>query len=73
MRKRFTAWQRVLHWLMAICILAMLFIAVGMVSTIKPIYLTLVSIHKPLGIAILVLALVRLALRLRYGCAVAAG
>jgi len=64
---RFTAWQRLLHWLMAICILAMLFIGVGMVSTIRPIYLTLVSIHKPLGIAILVLALVRLALRLRYG------
>ena len=34
---------------MAICILAMLFIGVRMVSTIKPIYLTLVSIHKPLG------------------------
>ena len=32
-----------------------------------PKYLTLVSIHKPLGIAILVLALTRLALRLRYG------
>jgi cytochrome b561 len=64
---RFTAWQRLLHWLMAICILAMLFIGVGMLSTIKPIYLTLVSIHKPLGITILVLALVRLALRLRYG------
>ena len=28
-------------------------------------YLTLVSIHKPLGIAILVLALIRLAVRLR--------
>ena len=67
MRKRFTASQRLLHWLMAICILAMLFIGVGMVSTIKPIYLTLVSIHKPLGIAVLVLALIRLALRLRYG------
>ena len=65
--ERFTGWQRLLHWLMAICVLAMLFIGVGMVSTIKPIYLTLVSIHKPLGIAILVLALVRLALRLRYG------
>jgi cytochrome b561 len=64
---RFTGWQRFLHWLMAACILAMLFIGVGMVSTIKPIYLTLVSIHKPLGSAILVLALVRLALRLRYG------
>jgi cytochrome b561 len=64
---RFTAWQRVLHWLMAACILAMLFIGVGMVSTVKPTYLTLVSIHKPLGIAILVLVLIRLALRLRYG------
>ena len=52
---------------MAVCILAMLFIGVGMVSTIRPIYLTLVSIHKPLGIAILMLALIRLALRLRYG------
>ena len=66
-RARFTAWQRLLHWLMAICNLAMLFIGVGMVSTIKPTYLTLVSIHKPLGIAILALAVVRLALRLRYG------
>jgi len=65
--KRFTLLQRLLHWLMAICILAMLFIGVGMVSTVMPKYLTLVSIHKPLGIAILVLAVVRLATRLRYG------
>lgn len=66
-RRRFTVLQRLLHWLMAICILAMLFIGVGMVSTIMPKYLELVSIHKPLGIAILVLALVRLAVRLVYG------
>lgn len=52
---------------MAICILAMLFIGVGMVSTVMPKYLTLVSIHKPLGIAILVLALIRLVVRLIYG------
>lgn len=65
--QRFAASQRLLHWLMAICILAMLFIGVGMVSTIAPKYLTLVQIHKPLGIAILVLALIRLALRIRYG------
>src|SRR5262245_55116553 len=65
--QRFSLLQRLLHWLMAICILAMLFIGVGMVSTVMPKYLTLVSIHKPLGIAILVLALVRLALRLHYG------
>jgi cytochrome b561 len=65
--RRFTALQRLLHWLMAVCILAMLFIGVGMVSTIMPKYLTLVSIHKPLGMAILALALIRLAVRLRYG------
>jgi cytochrome b561 len=65
--RRFTPLQRLLHWLMATCILAMLFIGVGMVSTVMPKYLTLVSIHKPLGIAILTLALIRLALRLRYG------
>jgi cytochrome b561 len=64
---RFTPLQRVLHWLMAICILAMLFIGVGMVSTVSPDYLTLVSIHKPLGILILLLALLRLAVRWRYG------
>jgi cytochrome b561 len=66
-RRRFTVPQRILHWLMAVCILAMLFIGVGMVSTVMPKYLTLVSIHKPLGIAILFLALVRLAVRLAYG------
>jgi len=64
---RFSLLQRSLHWLMAICILSMLFIGVGMVTTVMPKYLTLVSIHKPLGIAILVLALIRLAVRLRYG------
>ena len=66
-RRRFTPLQRLLHWLMAACILAMLFIGVGMVSTIEPKYLTLVAIHKPLGLAILVLALIRLVVRLRNG------
>ena len=66
-RERFTVIQRLLHWLMAVSVLTMLFVGVGMVSTIKPKYLTLVSIHKRIGIAILVLALIRLAVRLRYG------
>src|SRR5580693_6520611 len=65
--QRFTPLQRLLHWLMAVCILAMLFIGVGMVSTTMPKYLPLVAIHKTLGIAILILALIRLAVRLRYG------
>jgi cytochrome b561 len=64
---RFTALQRLLHWLMAICILAMLFIGVGMVSTVMPKYVPLLATHKTLGIAILVLALLRIAVRLRSG------
>jgi cytochrome b561 len=70
LRQRFTPLQRLLHWLMAVCILAMLFVGVGMVSTITPKYLTLLSIHKSLGITILVLALIRLAARLHYGAPV---
>ena len=66
-RTRFAAPQRFLHWFMAACILSMLFIGVGMVSTVAPKYLTLVQIHKPLGVAILVLVLIRLALRFYYG------
>jgi cytochrome b561 len=65
--QRFTPLQRTLHWIMALCILTMLFIGVGMASTVAPEYLTLVAIHKPLGILILVLALIRLVVRLRYG------
>jgi cytochrome b561 len=65
--QRFTPLQRALHWLMAVCILAMLFIGVGMVSSIAPKYLTLIAIHKSLGAAILLLALIRLAVRWRYG------
>lgn len=65
--KRFSPLQRLLHWLMALCILAMLFIGVGMVSTVAPAYVPLVTTHKTLGVAILVLALIRLAVRLRHG------
>jgi len=64
---RFTVLQRSLHWLMAACILAMFFIGVGMVSTVMPKYIPLLATHKTLGMAILVLALIRLVVRLRYG------
>jgi cytochrome b561 len=66
-RDGFSGTQRVLHWLMAIMVLAMLFIGVSMVSTLKPRFLILISIHKPLGIAILVLAVLRLGVRLWLG------
>jgi cytochrome b561 len=65
--QRFTPLQRTLHWIMAACILAMFFIGVGMVSSIMPKYLPLISVHKSLGILILILALIRLVVRLNYG------
>jgi cytochrome b561 len=60
---RFALFQRLLHWLMAVGIIAMLFIGVGMVSTITPKYLPL----RSLGVALLLLVPIRLALRLYYG------
>ena len=65
--RHFHPLQRLVHWLMAVAIIAMLFIGVGMVSTVTPLHLTLIGIHRPLGIAILVLAVLRLVLRLTYG------
>lgn len=61
----FNALARGLHWLMAAMILAMLFVGVGMVTSLahRP---ALVSLHRPLGIAILLLAIVRLVNRLRH-------
>jgi cytochrome b561 len=60
---RFSGLQRLLHWLMALMVLTMLFVGVSMVSTLKPFFLTLISIHKPLGISILALAVLRLIVR----------
>lgn len=54
---------RVVHWLMAIAILTMLFIGVAMVSTVSSLHALMVSLHKPLGLMILLLVLVRLWLR----------
>jgi len=62
----FTLPARVLHWLMAAMILAMLFIGVGMVASVSERHEWLLRIHKPLGIAILILAVLRLAVRLRH-------
>ncbi len=62
----FTLPARVLHWLMAVLIVAMLFIGVGMVASVSARHAWLLAIHKPLGIAILILAIVRLAVRLRH-------
>ncbi|MFG1463176.1 cytochrome b [Xanthobacter sp. DSM 24535] len=56
---RFSIPSRILHWAMAAMILAMLFIGIGMVASLAD-YHWLVSIHRPLGIAILILVTIRL-------------
>jgi len=55
---RHDAFARALHWTMAVLILAMLFVGVAMVSsmTLRP---SLLMLHRPIGIALLVLVVVR--------------
>lgn len=62
---RFNVTARLLHWLMAPLILAMLFVGVAMMASVqnRP---WMVALHRPLGAAILVLALIRLINRLRH-------
>jgi cytochrome b561 len=62
--QRFNPLARLLHWTMAVLILAMLLIGIGMVSTVSPRYHELLSIHRSMGVVILVLAAVRLLNRL---------
>jgi cytochrome b561 len=57
---RFPAASRLLHWMMAPMIVAMLFIGVGMAASVSARYDLLVSIHRPLGIAIFVLCVIRI-------------
>jgi cytochrome b561 len=62
-RTRFALQSRILHWLMAVLLLTMLFIGAAMVASLGD-YSRLVSIHRPLGVLILILAVIRLANRL---------
>jgi len=56
---QFALQSRILHWLMAVMLLTMLFIGVTMVASLGN-YPKLVAIHRPLGIMILILAVIRL-------------
>src|SRR6266478_7333540 len=56
---QFALRSRILHWLMAVMLLTMLFIGVTMVASLGN-YHKLVAIHRPLGIMILILAIIRL-------------
>ena len=63
--RQFHAFSRLLHWTMAAMVLTMLGIGVAMVASLAN-YHVLVSIHRPLGIAILILVVVRFANRLLH-------
>lgn len=65
-RRYFVAPLRLLHWLMALMILSMLFLGAGMVTSLahRP---WMIDLHRPLGMAILLLVVVRLVIRLKYG------
>lgn len=60
----FHPFARLLHWLMAVLILAMLFIGVSMVADLSLRHPLLISLHKATGLALLVLVVLRIAVRL---------
>jgi cytochrome b561 len=66
-RTHFSPLARLLHWTMAPLIIAMLFIGVGMVATVSSAHNTLIAIHRPLGIALLLLVVLRAGVRLTRG------
>jgi cytochrome b561 len=61
-RTQFTALMRILHWTMAAMVLTMLGVGLAMVASLAD-YHVLVSIHRPLGVAILILVVVRFVVR----------
>src|SRR6516164_7499893 len=61
-RTQFTVLMRILHWTMAAMVLTQLGVGVTMVASLAD-YHVLVSIHRPLGVAILILVIVRFVVR----------
>lgn len=62
---RFALPSRILHWLMAPMVIAQLLIGVTMIASLSY-YPLLLAIHRPLGMLILVFAVVRLVNRLTH-------
>jgi cytochrome b561 len=62
-RQKFPGSMRFLHWLTAAMVLTMLGIGVAMVASLAD-YHSLVAIHRPLGIAILIVVVIRFVNRL---------
>jgi cytochrome b561 len=57
-QQQFSVSMRFFHWLMAAMVLTMLGIGVAMVASLAD-YHWLVTIHRPLGILILILVVIR--------------
>ena len=57
-QRQFTALMRLFHWLTAALVLTILGIGVAMVASLAD-YHRLVSIHRPLGILILIVVVIR--------------
>jgi cytochrome b561 len=62
---RFTLFSRLLHWSMVVMVIAQLLLGVTMVASLGY-YPLLLAIHRPLGVAILAFAVIRLANRLTH-------
>lgn len=62
---RFALPSRILHWLMAPMVIGQLLIGLAMIASLA-LYPLLLAVHRPLGILILVFAVVRLANRLTH-------
>ncbi|TDV72701.1 cytochrome b [Pseudomonas sp. LP_7_YM] len=62
--KHFAPLARALHWLMAVMVIAMLFIGAGMAASISERHEWLLNLHKPVGVTILLLVVVRLIVRI---------
>jgi cytochrome b561 len=62
---RFTTASRILHWLTAVLIFSALFIGFVMVNSTSD-YATLLTIHKSLGVTILIVVVVRIVNRVTH-------
>jgi cytochrome b561 len=62
---RFTLLSRLLHWSMVVMVIAQLLLGVTMIASLSY-YPLLLAIHRPLGVAILVFAVIRLINRLTH-------
>jgi cytochrome b561 len=65
-QKQFSGSVRFFHWLAAAIVLTMLFIGVAMIRSLAD-YHWLISLHRPLGISLLIIVAVRLVNRLIRG------